>query len=117
MRRTQYKTNVTYEALDINSLHEMICAFLELVDDFILMIHDEDYRFKFNDNNDLEFLSKKKPTKVSPVESLVFSDYFENLEQMKNLVDNYPLALDSLNEEQKLVFKSIYSLMKITLKY
>jgi len=108
MRRSQYKTSVTYDGLDVNHLHEMICAFLELVDDFILMIHDEDYRLKFNENHDLEFISKRKANKVSPIESLIFSDYFDNLELMKNLVDNYPVALSCLNEEQKIVFRSIY---------
>lgn len=108
MRRRTYRTDLTTGNFDVKKLHEMICAFLELVDDFVLMIDDENYQYRFNEDNELIIGINRQPKRSSPVESLIFSDYADNLKKMKGLVDNYSVAFSCLNEEEKFIFKAVY---------
>lgn len=98
MRRAKFKTEITTKHFDIAKLHQMICAFLELIDDFTLMIDDENFVFKINKDREMKINGNYTP-RSSQVESLVFSDY-STRDKIKDLLAKFPIAFNILNDEE-----------------
>jgi hypothetical protein len=106
MRRSKYKTEVTLKYFNVEVLHEMICAFLEIKDDLILILDEEDYIPKLTTNFELKVNTPNKPTN-SKIESIVLS-YYDTKEKVRDLILKHPFAFNILDKDERVLFHSIY---------
>ena len=90
---------------DVDTLKEIIRAFIGLQETLKLIIDDPTYMVSFNDN-EISIGTNAKP-RSSKVESLAITNY-TSVEDMKDLLLKYPLAYECLNDYERSIFKSIF---------
>ena len=106
MKRSKYKSDVTLKHYDTVILNEMICAFLEIIDDLILILDEDDYNLKMSSNYELKVSNATRP-RTSKVESLALN-FYDTKDKIRNLILKYPNAFNILTEEERILFNAIY---------
>ena len=106
MNRTHYVSDFIIKQFDIKKFKKMIKAFLNLVDNFQMIIDSEEYQIRFTPNYELRFGGNRKPT-TSKVESFVYSKY-DTIEKKEQLLLKYKLAFNSLNEAERKMFIAVF---------
>ena len=106
MRRNVYLSKHFLKQFDVKTFQKIIITFLNIVDEFELLLNSRDYQINFDNNNEIKVGGSKKPSS-SIVESLLFNEY-DNREKKEQLLLKYRDGFNSLNEEERKVFRTIY---------
>ena len=106
MNRTQYLSDFIIKQFDVKKFKKMIKAFLNLIDNFQLMIDSEEYQIKFTSNYEIRVGGNKKPTS-SKIESFIYSKY-DTIEKMEQLLLKYKVAFNSLNDTERRIFIAVF---------
>lgn len=91
---------------NIVNLQKLIKSFLNLVEQFQLMINDDEYQIRYSSTFEVKVGGNKKPTS-SKVETLLFTEY-DNMQKKKELLLKYKVGFNSLNEIERKVFKETF---------
>jgi len=106
MNPNQYLSNFIVNQFNVKKFQKMIKAFLNLVENFQVLIDADDYYIKITPTYEIKVGGSKKPTS-SKIESFVFNQY-NTIEKQKELLLKFKNALNSLNEIERKVFVSIF---------
>lgn len=106
MVKRTYLPDFIIEQFDLKACQELITKFLYIVEQFQLMLSDDEFRIKFDSHDELKVGGNKKPTN-SKVESLLFTEY-DNKFKKEELLLKYKVGFNSLTDGERKVFKGIF---------
>lgn len=106
MNRNVLLTEHFINQFNVSVLENIVNTFLILVIEFEQLVSDEDYQIKFTSSNQIKVGGTKKPNN-SIIESLLFTEY-DNRYKQEEVLLKFRDGFNSLNEEERNVFKLIY---------
>ncbi len=106
MHQTLYLADFITRQYDLKKFEKMIKAFLNLVDNFQLMVNTEEYSLKLTASYEIRCGGNKKPTS-SKIESFYHNKY-DTIEKKEQLLLKYRDAFNSLNEVERKVFMATF---------
>lgn len=102
-KSTEFLSSFIVKQFDITKYRAITIAFLEITDTFETMLNNEYYKIHFDSSGYLKIGGAKKPS-TNKMESMLIRD-FQTKEKMQEVLLKYKMAFNSLNEDEKEVFK------------
>lgn len=106
MVRRTYLPDFITEQFDLKAYQKLITKFLVIIEQFQLMLSDDEFRIKFDSHDEIKVGRNKKPTN-SKVESLLLIEY-DNRNKKEELLLKYKVGFNSLTDCERKVFKGVF---------
>lgn len=102
MQKKEFLSNYMLKQYDTAKLKRIIKIFLEMTDNFQMVIDDDSYYIRITSSYEIKTGGNKKPTS-SKVEHFIINKY-DSINKMQQLLLKYKVAFNSLNEMERIVF-------------
>lgn len=113
MQQKHYLSNFIIKQFDVVKFKKMIKVFLSLVENFQIVLDEEEYYIKLTPSYEIRVGGASKPTH-SKVESFVIKQY-DTAEKKQQLILKYKLAFNCLNDLERKVFYAVFLEHKTTI--
>lgn len=103
VRTNEYLSEFITNQFDIAKFRLLINTYLEIIYTFDAMLNDEYYKIKFTSDGDIKIGGNKRPNNKQ-MESMLLRD-FTTKEKMQEVLLQYKLAFNHLNDLEREIFK------------